>query len=144
MIVYLDTSALLKLYVSEPGAMAVRRAVSAATTSFTHLIAYAEMCAAFAKAVRLKRITTAAAAKHRRELDRDWEQFGILLPDQAMIHRAGDIAERFALRGYDSVHLAAAESLFLSHGKDLLHFASFDGGLNEAASNIGLRLLATD
>lgn len=141
MIVYLDTSALFKLYAAEPGANSVLQTVGSAEVTYTHLIAYAETCAGFAKAVKLGRITPVAAAGYRHELDRDWEQFGILMPDHAMIRRAGDFALRFGLRGYDSVHLAAAESLLAGHGKDILHFASFDHALNEAARALGLHLL---
>lgn len=141
MIIYLDTSALLKLYVKEPGTIEVRRAISAAKTSYTHLIAYAEMRAAFAKAVRLTRITTTAAARHRRELDRDWEQLGVLTPDHTMIKRAGDLAERYGLRGYDSVHLAAAESLLVDHRRRAVRLACFDDRLNKAARELGLAVL---
>lgn len=142
MIVYLDTSALFKLYAAEPGASDVRDVVEEAATAYTHLIAYAEVCAGFAKAVRLGRITAGEAEGYRRDLDRDWEQFGILMPDQVMIRRAGDLALRFGLRGYDSVHLAAAESLRVGRGADLLRFASFDERLNQSAGELGLRLLA--
>ncbi len=141
MIAYLDTSALFKLYAAEPGANRVREAIGSAEVTYTHLIAYAETCAGFAKAVKLGRITSVAAAELRHDLDRDWAQFGILVSDESMIRRAGDLAMRFGLRGYDSVHLAAAESLRAGHGKGFLHFASFDHALNEAAEALGLRLL---
>ena len=144
MIVYLDTSAMFKLYAAEPGANQVRRAVAGSGAIYTHLVAYAEMCAGFAKAVKLGRIAPAAAAGYRRALDRDWEQFDVLIPDQPMIRRAGDLAMHFGLRGYDSVHLAAAESLLTGHGKHLLHFACFDRALNQAAEAIGLRVLAME
>ncbi len=144
MIVYLDTSALFKLYAAEPGASQVHRAAARSGAIYTHLIAYAEMCAGFAKAVKLGRIASAAAAGLRRELDRDWEQFGVLMPDRTMIRRAGDLAMRFGLRGYDSVHLAAAESLLTGHGEHLLHFASFDRVLNDAAEAVGLHVLAME
>jgi uncharacterized protein len=58
-IVYLDTSAMLRLYVNEPGARQVRAAVAAATGVYSHLIAYTEMCVAFSKAARMGRISTA-------------------------------------------------------------------------------------
>jgi predicted nucleic acid-binding protein len=61
-----------------------------------------------------------------------------------MMRRAGDLAEHYNLRGYDSVHLAAAESLIIGHGSGFLRFASFDHALNAAASAVGLRLLAAD
>ena len=142
MIVYLDTSALFKLYAAEPGAADVRAVVEQADTACTHLIAYAEVCAGFAKAVRLGRVAANEAESYRRDLDRDWEQFGVLMPDQMMIRRAGDLALRFGLRGYDSVHLAAAESLRVGQGADSLRFACFDAHLNQSASELGLRLLA--
>ncbi len=141
MIVYLDTSALFKLYAAEPGASDVRNAVEESVTAYTHLIAYAEVCAGFAKAVRLGRITADEAGGYRHDLDRDWEHFGVLMPDQVMVRRAGDLALRFGLRGYDSVHLAAAESLRLGQGADLLRFASFDEHLNQSAAELGLPLL---
>ena len=144
MIVYLDTSAMFKLYAAEPGANQVRRAVAGSGAIYTHLVAYAEMCAGFARAVKLGRIASAAAAGYGRELDRDWEEFSVLIPDRQMIGRAGDLAMRFGLRGYDSVHLAAAESLLAGQGKQLLHFASFERTLNQAAEAVGLQVLAME
>ena len=78
----------------------------------------------------------------KREFEKDWERVSAILPDERVLRRAGELAERFGLRGYDSVHLAAAESLLAGHGKRLLHFASFDRVLNEAAEGIGLHVLA--
>jgi len=140
-IVYLDTSALFKLYAAEPGAADVRAVVEEAETACTHLIAYAEVCAGFAKAVRLGRISAAGMEGHRYALDRDWQQFGIVMPDQMIIRRAGDLALRFGLRGYDSVHLASAESLRVERNADSLRFACFDARLNQSAEELGLRLL---
>ena len=48
-----------------------------------------------------------------------------------------DTSERFALRGSDSVHLAAAESLSIDR-RHPVHFASFDSNLNDAAAELGL------
>lgn len=48
MIVYLDTSALVKLFVEEAHSTGVRRAVSAARMVATHAIAYVEACPTFA------------------------------------------------------------------------------------------------
>jgi len=141
MIVYLDTSALFKLFAAEPGANRVRKAIGSARGTYTLLIGYAETCAGFAKAVKLGRTTSVAAAELRHDLDREWAQFGIVMPDESMIRRAGDLAVQFGLRGYDSVHFAAAESLRAGHGKHFPHFASFDRALNEAAGALGLSLL---
>jgi uncharacterized protein len=126
--------------VNEPGAETVHRAVAGAAVC-SHWIAYPEMCAALARLLRLGRQTIEAHKQHKREFERDWKAVRAILPDERILRRAGELAERFGLRGYDSVHLAAAESLFTSHGRDFLHFASFDDALNEAAAEIGLRLL---
>ena len=52
MILYLDTSALVKLYVQEPGTDAVKAWVAEAEAAATSWVAYAETRAAFARARR--------------------------------------------------------------------------------------------
>lgn len=140
MILYLDTSAFIKLYVAEPGADRVRVAVGQSQALHTHLITYAEMRAALARLHRAGRETATSHRRHLREFERDWQLLATVTPDERMIRRAGDLAERFALRGYDSVHLAAAESLVIDR-RHPVHFASFDKGLNEAAADLGLHTL---
>ena len=57
-----------------------------------------------------------------------------------LVHRAGELAEQYGLRGYDSVHLAAAESLQTALGSSII-FACFDNELNRAALARGMMLL---
>ncbi len=141
MILYLDTSAIVRLYVREESHDLVWSATQKASQTATHLIAYAEMRAALARMQRMGRLNKAEAASIKRTFESDWRNTVQITPTEIMIRRAGDLAERFGLRGYDSVHLAAAESLLPSRGKDFLHFASFDHILNEAAAELGLQLL---
>lgn len=77
----------------------------------------------------------------KRDFERDWELVSAIMPDERMFRRAGELAERFGLRGYDSVHLAAAESLRLEQDVEFLRFASFDRLLNQSAEELGLSLL---
>lgn len=140
MTLYLDTSAFIKLYVAEPGAERVREAVARAGALYTHLITYAEMRAALARLHRAGRETAVSQREHLREFERDWLALAMILPDERMIRRAGDLAAQFGLRGYDSVHLAAAESLVVDR-RHPVHFASFDEALNAAATGLGLRIL---
>jgi len=144
LILYLDTSALIKLYVNEPGAEVVRAAVAKAKLIHAHWIAYPEMRAALARLHRMGRQTADAYKQHKREFESDWKAVRAIMPDERILRRAGEFAERFGLRGYDSVHLASAESLLAGHGKNFLYFASFDRTLNEAAAELGLRLLTAD
>jgi hypothetical protein len=60
---------------------------------------------------------------------------------RASIRRAGNLAQQFGLRGYDSVQLAAAE-LTQTVLRAPVTFASFDNNLNDAARTNGLNLLA--
>ncbi|MEX2165358.1 MAG: type II toxin-antitoxin system VapC family toxin [Sulfuricaulis sp.] len=141
MTLYLDTSAFIKMYVAEPGAEKVREAIARARALHTHLITYAEMRAALARLHRAGRETAASHRQHVREFERDWQALAIVVPDERMIRRAGDLAEQFGLRGYDSVHLAAVESLVIDR-RHPVHFASFDDALNAAAADLGLQVLA--
>ena len=143
MILYLDTSAIVKLFVAEPGSDVVAASVAEATASYTHLIAYAEVRATFAKALRLGRETPESLGRHKREFETMWARLGVVYPDEATVRRAGDLAEQFGLRGYDSVHLAAAQSLWrqVEPGVDY-RFVAFDEALANAAREIGIQVIS--
>lgn len=140
---YLDTSAWLKLYVEEVGSEQVRAAVDTAERACTHLIAYAELRAALAKAERLRRLDAAQKLRILSWMDADWPILNVVLPTERLIKRAGFLADQFGLRGYDSVHLAAAEALSLQIMPLPLIFACFDAQLNHAAMALGLSLLTS-
>ena len=54
-----------------------------------------------------------------------WSNFAIFEVTQAVVELAGDCADTFALRGYDSVQLAAAQIL-KAGANEVFCFASFD------------------
>lgn len=142
MILYLDTSALVKLYVREPGTAAVRAHAAKAEALATSVVAYAETRAAFA---RLKQSGLTGNARHQQrlgQLERDWEALlrVELAPDA--LRSAGDLAEIYGLRGFDSIHLASA--LWLKTRVSVpVDFAVFDRRLAAAASKAGLTVVAT-
>jgi len=143
LILYLDSSALVKLFAEEPGSDEVRSAVDEAVRSFTHLIAYPEVRSALARALREGRETADALSIHKEELDTMWRELGIVVPDEGLVRRAGDLAEEHELRGYDSVHLAAAEALWQEAGSGVeFRFAVFDVDLAEAAESLGIKVLS--
>lgn len=70
----------------------------------------------------------------------DWPHYVVLEVDQPLVERAGDYADTFALRGYDSVQLAAAfETGRISQSP--IFFACFDSRLNKAAKLLGMSCL---
>jgi len=138
-IVYLDTSALVKLFIDEPDTAVIADLLQHASATFTHLITYAEARAALAKAVRMKRINDEAHISYKVALESYWGNIDVISLNMSQIKRAGDLAEIHGLRGYDCVQLAAAELIF-EQSRDVT-FASFDQHLNQAARAIGMQIL---
>jgi predicted nucleic acid-binding protein len=75
MTLYLDTSALVKLYVTEDGSASVQAWAAAATVIVTARIAYAEAGAALSQARRLGGLTAADLRRAADELDAAWTGF---------------------------------------------------------------------
>lgn len=143
MILYLDTSALVKAYVAEENSAAVMAAITAAQAVASHVIAFVEAHAAFARLYREGAIEEAAFLTIKAEFIADWPAYLRVEMAQSLVQRAADLAEAFALRAYDSVHLAAADFLFNQEAEPVT-FACFDRRLNQAARVLGIPLLQAD
>lgn len=131
----------MKLYADEPGAALVRKAVKRAELIATHLIAYAETRAALARKHRLEQMDGLTLVRLKKAFERDWNTLHHLPANEIAVRRAGDLAEQHHLRGYDSLHLAAAE-LLQNTLLVPITFACFDNNLNSAASKHGMQMLA--
>lgn len=140
MIVYLDTSALLKLYVAELHTPEVKRAVQSSSQPASSTIAFVEAYSAFARRQREGGIDALLLDKARQEFTADWDSFLQIELADSLLRRAADMAQAFYLRAYDSVHLASAE-LLLKETSEPVVFACFDRRLNQAAAVLGLTLL---
>ena len=138
MILFCDTSALVKIYVAEAGSAEVKKLVAAAKAVAACRIAWAETHAALARRVREAPADAEAIDKAKRDLARDWPRFLVIEVTQQVVERAADYAETFALRGYDSVQLAAAHVLALEGGEPVT-FACFDDRLNKAAKVLAMQ-----
>ena len=133
MTLYLDTSSLVKLYVAEPDTDAVRRRVTDATIVATSLIAYPETRAALARRRREGALRPAAFTAAKRTFEADWPNYLAVELTASLCREAGDLAERYRLRGYDSVHLASFAEIARRAGATASSFSSFDDRLNRAA-----------
>jgi uncharacterized protein len=140
-ILYLDTSSLVKLYVEEAGSREVEGFAVEASAVTTSQIAYAEARAALARRRREKALTPRGHAAAKRALDADWDRYVAIAVTRDLCREAGDLAERYRLRGFDAIHLAAfAELLRGLQGRADVRFSSFDDGLNRAARRLSRTL----
>jgi predicted nucleic acid-binding protein len=140
-ILYLDTSALVKLYVEEEYSSVVEQAVSDARIVATHLIAYVEVHSAFARLVREGVISEEVRENILKSFRKDWPYYMKIGINQSLLERASEFVKVFDLKAYDSVHLAAADLLLKTTREDII-FGCFDKKLNKAAKIIGFKLLS--
>jgi len=115
-ILYLDTSALVKLYIEEEGTDEVQRAVEDAKSVAASAVAYPEARSAFA---RLERDGHLSPEEHRAivaDLDREWPSYEVVDVTRDVAGIAGTLAARHLLRGFDAVHLASAVVLKAARG----------------------------
>jgi predicted nucleic acid-binding protein len=110
-ILYLDTSSLVKLYVEEAASADVEGLVVSAEVTGTSLIAYAEARAAFARRFRENAFSSKDYKRLRSRFESDWKNFLSIHVTREIIRMAGDLAEKHGLRGFDAVHLASAVTL---------------------------------
>ena len=139
MILYLDTSALVKVYVAEDGSDVVLARVKAVREVATSVVAYAEARAAFARHFREKRLKKSQLRAVVRHLDDDWPKYNVVDVVDSVARRAGLLAERYSLRGFDAIHLATAVQLRAEGLR--VEFGCFDDRLLGAARRARLRLL---
>ncbi len=132
MIVYLDTSSLVKLYVEEEGSRLVRKLVERAGMVATSVVAYAEARAGLARQRREGGLTAAGYDRAKHDFEQDWPRYMTIEVSEAVYRSAGDLAEKHHLRGFDSLHLASYLSLYRD-GVRQIRFSAFDEALNRAA-----------
>ena len=111
MILYLDTSSLVKLYVEEPASADVESWVGSAEVTATSLIAYAEARAAFSRRFREHAYSAKDYKRLVSQFESDWKNFMAIHVTAELVRRAGDYTEKHGLRGFDAVHLASAVML---------------------------------
>ena len=95
MTLYLDTSSLVKLYVTESGSEIVRQLVTDAAIVATYVVAYAEARATLARLRRDGVLTAASSALVKRQFETQWPTYLTL---DATEYRTGGPALLLPLR----------------------------------------------
>jgi predicted nucleic acid-binding protein len=136
-ILYLDASALVKRYVAETGSGEINQIISQADIVGTAIISRAEVAAAFAKSIRVGLLSSQDASAALQVFRNEWLNLVRIQLTEMIIGRADNLAWQYQLRGYDSVHLAAASLWQEALGLPLT-IATFDRQLWTAARGEGL------
>lgn len=135
MIAYLDSSALLKLYLDdEAEAEGLREVVELLASLVTSRLAYVEVRAGLAAARRTGRMSAASHDVAVGDFERAWPEYDVVELDGTLGYRAAHVAERYGLRAGDAIHLASA----LEVGEDETVMVAWDDRLRVAASAAGL------
>jgi uncharacterized protein len=135
-VIYLDTSAIVKLFVEEEGSAALRARVTGQVVR-TVSIAFVETLSAL---VRKPELSEAECLAATRAFLASWPGFHALATD-SVLESAGILARAHRLRGFDAVHLAAARAL---GPPSTIQFGVYDEALAKAAGREGFRLLADE
>ena len=143
MIVYADTSALVKLFVRETSSDATREKLGQAQALGTGLLTRAELGSALARGAQRGYLSTEEALEARHSLEVVWGSWVHIAIDEALASRAERIAWKYSLRGYDAVHLAAARVWKEELGHQIV-LATFDKELWKAAELAGLQVWPED
>jgi predicted nucleic acid-binding protein len=133
---YLDTSSLVKLYVAEAGSEMVRQLLDSASVVATSVVAYAEVRAALARLRREGALSASQLRSAKRQFEDEWPHYLTLDATDSLCRAASEFAEKYNLRGFDSIHLASFAEVARRAGVDDSRFSSFDDRLNAAAQKL--------
>ena len=141
MILYADTSSIVKLYVEEERFQQTRDLTGGAGEITTSIIAYVEMRSALARKLRSNEIARLEYNQVLEDFEHDWPLYTIIPVSQELASQAGNLAERHALRALDAIHLASATGL-AERTSEAVVFLSADAVLLTAAAQEGLATAA--
>ena len=102
----------------------------------TSVAAYAETRAALARLRREGALTVSKSTSAKREFDEQWPTYVSLEATDSLCRSAGDLAEKYGLPVFGSIHLASFAEVSRRAGTDDTRFSSFDDRLNRAAQKV--------
>ncbi len=141
---FCDTSALAKRYVTETGSAWLMATIDPKAGNYVFIarITFVEVVSAISRKQRGGHISATDAATAKKQFETDYaNEFISVEITESLILEAARLAEKYALRGYDAVQLAAAlETQAKRAARKLpsLILLSADTDLNDAAIAEGL------
>ena len=137
MILYLDTSAMVKRYVMESGSKEVSALTDQADVVGSSLLTRVEMASALAKAARMNWVDAAFAENAWLDFLSHWQSIVRLSVTPGVAERASRLAREHGIRGYNAAHLAAA-LVWQETLEAPVTLASYDDELWHAAKKTGM------
>ena len=108
---YLDTSALVKRFVSEAGSREIRSLLTGNEPIASATIAYAELYSGLTRRHREGALSQLQYRLARRRFERDWMALVKVELGAEILSSARGLIQRHSLRAFDAIHLASALGL---------------------------------
>jgi uncharacterized protein len=140
MICYLDTSALVKLYIKEEGSDKVKALVDQCDIVSTSVVAYAEARAAFKRICDEGLLKKEEYSRLVASFKQDWPNFLAIKVSEAVINSVDMLADLYSIRGFDLLHLASAVTLSTKINSEIV-VGCWDKRLWQAYHDEGFTLL---
>ena len=134
--VFLDSSALAKRYVQEPGSDRVEEILFGASSLGVSMICLSEVISALCRRRRERRLSQQQYLRAKQALFQDLEDSSLIGVTEAVVAHAVELLERWPLRSSDSLQVASAAEW----SADL--FVSADEKQCAAARGYGLQVEA--
>ncbi|MBZ5669367.1 MAG: type II toxin-antitoxin system VapC family toxin [Acidobacteriia bacterium] len=106
--VFLDSSALAKRYVDEPGSDRLEQILARASSLGVSVIGVPEVVSALCRRLRERKLSQVQYSKAKRALLEDIIETSVVSITDQVIARAVVLLERWPLRSSDSLHIACA------------------------------------
>ena len=139
MIAYFDTSAVVPLIINEAATDHCNRVWNDSSRVVSVRLLYPEARAALGRAHRMNRLTRRQLTAANSELDTVVTEVDHIELTADLARTAGELAQAHGLRGYDAVHLAAAQSI----ADHELVLVTGDIDLAAAAQSVGIAVSIT-
>jgi uncharacterized protein len=134
MTLFLDTSALVKLYIAEEKTAMVMTALQSAKIVTVSTLAMPETVSSFTRKAAEGTLRQGDAQEAFKNLLNDWPNLERVDLDDWIAKEAAVLTRSKGLRGADAVHLATCARV--SRERRGVRFLAFDDALNEAAKTV--------
>ena len=136
---YIDTSALIKLFVQETYSDEVRQLVENAHLVATGLITRAETAAGINRLTRMNFLDQIQCNTALNNFRKEWDDYHRIPVTEQIVSRADLLTGQYALRGYDAIHLACALTWSELLGTPVT-IVTFDKELRDAAQKSDMKV----